>query len=185
MKYAVAVLALLASTAFAQEPTPLRDLQFLLGSWEAVLGPAGSSGSTVFRLDVQGRVIVRSNHAEYPASQGRSASIHDDLMVIYLEGPPPIRAIYFDNESHVIHYTVSVLPSGGVTLLSDPVAGQARYRLSYAPSSGGRIAGEFASAPPEKPAEFAPMFKWELQRRSTVDPTKTPEQGSKSTKNAA
>jgi hypothetical protein len=52
-------LLLMSATAFAQPPEPLRELDFVTGSWEAVGGPPGSSGSTTFRRDAQEKSAER------------------------------------------------------------------------------------------------------------------------------
>lgn len=169
-KWLAMLLALLLSSftpadANAQTPQAMADLDFLAGSWDAVGGPPGSSGGTAFRWDAQGRILVRTNHAEYPAMQGRPASRHDDLMVIYVENTAPLRAIYFDNEGHVIRYTASSSTGDTLVLVSEARAGEPRFRLSYSKMPGDRLAGEFASSRPDAPDTFAPMFKWELVRK--------------------
>jgi hypothetical protein len=156
---AALVLAVI-STPRAEGQTPA-DLRFLVGSWTAESGPPGSAGSSTFRLDLAGKVLVRTNHAEYPAMQGRPASSHDDLMIVYLEGASPLRAVYFDSEGHVIHYRVASLAADKVVFISEPGAGETAYRLSYAAAEGGRLAGEFASAPVG--GEPKPMFQWTLK----------------------
>src|SRR5262245_6213527 len=71
--------------ASTQLAAPLEAFAFLLGEWTAVPGAAGETGGFVFTSDVQGRVIRRTNHASYPAVQGRPASRHDDLMVMAVD----------------------------------------------------------------------------------------------------
>src|SRR5690349_5925928 len=84
-------------------------LQFLLGEWigEGGGGPGEGSGAFAFARELQGKVLVRTNYAEYPASAERPAFRHDDLMIVYTD-PPSGRphAIYFDSEGHVIEYAV-------------------------------------------------------------------------------
>ena len=102
-----------------------KALDFLLGEWVGVAGaqetPAGAGqGAFSFERDVNQKIIVRRNYAQYD-----SAARNDDLMVIYMEDGRP-RAIYFDSEGHVIHYSVSTPSAGRVVFESD-----AGYRLTY------------------------------------------------------
>ena len=43
----------------------------------------------------------------------------------------PLKAIYFDNEGHVIHYDVSTPTPTTVTFLSDPATPAPQFRLVY------------------------------------------------------
>jgi hypothetical protein len=65
-----------------------KGFQFLIGQWTG--GDGGSStgqgsGTFSFQLDVDGKVLMRRNHAEYPASKDKPALRHDYLMMIYSE----------------------------------------------------------------------------------------------------
>lgn len=82
----------------------------LLGKWTAKGGGQpgqASAGGFSFEFDLQGRVLVRRNYSEYPATAAKPPFRHDDLMVIYQEPQKGTRAEYFDNEGHVIHYSVN------------------------------------------------------------------------------
>lgn len=61
-------------------------LRFLAGQWvgegSADTKQAGA-GACSFEPDLRTKVLVRRNHADYPASNGHSAITHDDLMIIY------------------------------------------------------------------------------------------------------
>jgi hypothetical protein len=50
---------------------------------------------------------LRENHVDFPVATPRSAFAHDDLTIIYPDPAGSMRAIYFDNEGHVTHYTVT------------------------------------------------------------------------------
>ena len=90
---------------------------------------------------------------------------HQDFMVVYAEHGQ-IRADYFDNEAHVIHYTVSFAQeSATVTFTSPIVEGQPRYRLVYRPLGKDRVEVAFETAPPDKPSAFATYVKG-VSRRS-------------------
>jgi hypothetical protein len=47
-----------------------------------------------------------------------------------------LRAIYFDNEGHVINYSVSAPAPGNVIFLSDPAVPGPQFRLTYALKDG-------------------------------------------------
>ena len=107
---------------------------------------------------------MRTSYAEYPASKTAPASRHDDLMVIYDGDGGHIRADYYDNEGHIIHYTVTVAVSGEASFVSDTISGAPRFRLSYKLGPDGLLKGEFAIAPPGKPDAFARYLAWESRK---------------------
>jgi len=52
-----------------------------------------------FELSLNGRVIVRKNHAEYPATKDRPIVTHDDLMIIFADAvTKQLRGFYTDSE---------------------------------------------------------------------------------------
>ncbi len=131
--------------------------QPLLGEWvgEGTGAPGEGSGGFAYAADLQGRVIVRRNFADYPAAGGRPAFSHSDLMVIYQEPSGAVRADYFDNEGHVIRYGASWSPDGrAVTFVSDAVAGAPRYRLTQALAGADRMTIRFEIASPAAPDSF-------------------------------
>src|SRR5262249_36579712 len=71
----------------------------LIGAWKGESESGAASGACGFHFDLGEHVIVRTNHAELSAS----APAHDDLMVISPEPTPDkAKAVYYDNEGHVI-----------------------------------------------------------------------------------
>ena len=153
----------LAVSAHAQTRTDLSALAFLLGDWDAIGLPAGESGAFNFSLAVQDRIIVRTNYAKSPARDGKPATRHDDLMVIFMEGPA-VKADYFDSERHVIHYVVQPRGPKDVVFVSEPRAGEPRYRLSYVLAANGQLKGSFEIAPAEAPDAFKPMLAWTARK---------------------
>ena len=109
--------------------------------------------------------MVRTNHAEDAASRGRPGLVHDDLMIIYRNGGGEVRADFYDNEGHVIHYRVDTAQSGEVTFRSDPSAAGPGYRLKYKLQQGGTVQGEFAIAPPGSPGAFKVYLSWEMRKQ--------------------
>jgi hypothetical protein len=158
----VAVLAC-ASAAHGQPPPELAKLQFLVGDWNAIGSPPGESGAFIFSLAVQDRIIVRTNYATYAAREGRPASRHDDLMVIFVEDGA-LKADYFDSEQHVIHYAIDVRGPRDAVFVSPPKAAEPRYRLSYALGADGLLKGTFEIAAPGAPDDFKTMLAWTARK---------------------
>lgn len=151
------------TVARAQTPTDLSALAFLLGDWDAVGLPAGESGAFNFSPAVQDRIIVRTNYAKYPARDGRPASRHDDLMVIFVEDNA-IKADYFDSEKHVIHYAVQTRGPRDVVFVSEPKASEPRYRLAYSLGADGLLKGTFEMAASGSPDDFKPLLTWSARK---------------------
>lgn len=156
----LAFAALTWSTAQAAPPSQLAPLDFLIGDWDAVRAkPDDGSGKTTFSRALQDRVIERKNIADYPAAAGRPASRHDDLMLIYATADA-VRADYFDNEGHVIHYAVTSPAANQAVFVSDATPSAPRYRLTYKLGSDGQLEGQFEVAPPGQADAFKPYLAW-------------------------
>jgi hypothetical protein len=145
------------------ERVELSALNFLLGDWDAIELPRGESGAFNFSLAVQDRLIVRTNYAKYPARDGKPATRHDDLMVIFVEGDA-LRADYFDSEQHVIRYLVQPRGPRDVVFVSEAKAGEPRYRLSYTLTATGHLKGTFESAASEAPDDFKSLLVWTARK---------------------
>ena len=154
----------------ASLPPSLASLEFLVGDWEGGGGtPGQSQGGTSFAPGLQDRVLIRTNFAVTAASGTTPASRHDDLMIVYVDERGAVRADYYDNEGHVIRYTVTIPRPGTAVFTSDATAAGPQYRLSYDAGQAGILSGTFAIAAPGKPGVFAPYLTWEMKRK----PTKT------------
>ena len=73
----------------AGKPAGWGPVEYLLGDWTGEGGgaPGQGSGSFSFKPDLQGKILARKNHAEYPAAKDHAAFVHDDLMVVYRDTP--------------------------------------------------------------------------------------------------
>ncbi|HEX5957422.1 MAG TPA: heme-binding beta-barrel domain-containing protein [Hyphomicrobiaceae bacterium] len=142
--------------------------RFLLGDWRGEGGgaPGEGEGAFSFTAELQGQVIVRRNYAEYPATAERPAARHDDLMIVYRETPgADLRAMYFDSEGHVIHYTVEPSAHGRtVVFLSEIVPNAPRFRLTYTQTGDDTLALTFEVAPPGQPEAFTPYIQAHARR---------------------
>ena len=77
-------------------------------------------------------------------------------MVIHVvPGTRNLEADYFDNEGHVIEYTVEVSRDGQrVVLSSEPEPSSPAFRLTYERVDDDTVDVAFAIAPPGKPGAF-------------------------------
>ena len=138
------------------KPVNWDAFRFLIGEWIGEGGgdPGQAAGGFTFSLDLQNTILVRKNYADYPATKDRPAFSHNDLMVVYREGDK-FRAIYFDNEQHVINYTVSFSgDSSAVIFVSDVMAGAPRFRLTNTIQGTDSMKIAFEFAPPGQPETF-------------------------------
>jgi hypothetical protein len=161
----------LAATAQAAPSSDLswNPLQFLVGDWvgegTAETGQPGA-GSCSFAPDLQSKALIRKNHAEYPASGGRPAIAHDDLMIIYPDSARhQLRAFYTDNEGNVISYTVTASADDkSVVFLGDIADGSPRFRLTYTLTQPGHMTIAFEMAPPGKPDQFQKFIEGKMRK---------------------
>ena len=133
-------------------------LHSLIGEWTGVGSgtPGQGSGGFSFKEDLQGKVLVRKNRAEYPATKDRPAFVHDDLMIVYHESADaPAHAIYFDSEGHVIHYGIHASEDGAeIVFESAAEAAAPRYRLTYTRACADQLKIRFEIAPPGHASEY-------------------------------
>ena len=165
-------LSLLPLPSAAQEPVRaigLENLNFLVGEWTGDgggTGPGKGTGGFTYAYDLQGKILVRKNFAQYPATKERPAYRHDDLMITYVGPSNLLRAVYFDNEGHTINYSVNVAgDKSRVTFISDVTPNAPRFRLIYTRGSPTELEIQFDIAPPGKPEEFAPYIKATAKKR--------------------
>jgi hypothetical protein len=168
---AVILFALSAGAADATADDDVwKPFRFLVGEWTGDGGgdPGKGSGRFSFALDLQGKVLVRRNRADFPAAQGRPAFSHEDLMVIYRpERNGSAKAIYFDSEGHVIDYAATFAEDGRtLVFLSDLATGAPRFRLTYTKAADDSMGIKFEIAPPGKPDAFKPYLEGKAHRQA-------------------
>jgi len=138
-------------------------VRFLIGSWEAKttggVAQAQSSAGYSFRLELRDHVLARHTRSGSCSAPDDFDCQHSDLLYLYPEGGgQQLKAIYFDNEGHVIHYDVSSPKAGTVVFLSDAAQAGPQYRLTYT-LLGGVMSGQFEMKMPGQ-AEFMSYLEW-------------------------
>lgn len=147
---------------------PWAGLRFMIGSWDAKttggMAQAQAAGSYAFRLELRDHILARHSATAACDSEDLIDCRHSDLLYLYFDGPgQTLKAIYFDNEGHVIHYDVSTPKAGTVVLLSEGAQPGPQYRLSYELLDG-VMTGKFELKMPGQ-TEFMSYLEWSGKRR--------------------
>ena len=122
----------LTATGFSQQKD-WDKWDWLLGKWqgEGSGQPGQGDGAFTFAFELDRNIIVRKSSTEFPATDSKPKFVHDDILIVYMDySGNPSKAIYFDNEGHVIYYTVSYLDKS-IIFLSDAIPNAPFFRLSY------------------------------------------------------
>ena len=138
-------------------------LKFLEGTWEAKTQQAASkisaSGSYTFREDLDGHILARHTNTNKCKGPVDYDCDHSDLLYVYEDNAGQrLKAIYFDNEGHVIHYSVSSPAPSSAVFLSDPTSSGPQFRLMYQ-LKGVVMEGKFQMRMPGK-AEWTSYLDW-------------------------
>lgn len=181
IKTFVALVFLCACTLFAQTTQKAatdvwKPLQFLVGTWEAKTqggsAQATSAGTYSFAFELGNHVIGRHSDNNNGTCKGPADfnCDHGDLLYIYPEGPgQALKAIYFDNEGHVIHYDVSAPTPSKAIFLSDPSQPGPQFRLSYE-LKGRTMQGKFEIRLPGQ-SEFKTYLEWSGEKKQVSEPS--------------
>lgn len=151
--------------AYPQEVN-LQKFKFLIGEWTGSGGGSISGkgeGGSVFKYDLDSNLIVRENYARYPAQNDNPAYTHKDLMIIYYQSSKP-RAVYFDNEKHVINYNIE-FSDNKVIFTSEEIKGIPQFRLTYEREGDNKMKLYFDMAPPNTPGKFGSYLTAEMQKK--------------------
>jgi hypothetical protein len=123
--------------ALSATTDPWKALAFLEGTWDAHTqggaAQAQGSGTYSFASELKHHVLVRrsgdSAGCKGPASFDCE---HSDVLYVYQEAQnQPLKAIYFDNEGHVIHYAVSTPDSTTAVFISEVSPSGPQFQLVY------------------------------------------------------
>jgi hypothetical protein len=123
-----------ALSATAEDPW--KALSFLEGTWDARTqsGSAGAQASGIYTFKPELKHHVLARHSEPAACKGPKSydCNHSDLLYVYQEAQgQPLRAIYLDNEGHVIHYTVSTPEATTALFVSEASQSGPQFQLIY------------------------------------------------------
>jgi hypothetical protein len=132
-----------------------------MGTWEArsIGGDVRSSGSYAFQTELRGHVLVRRSATADCQGPLDFNCEHGDILYIWADASgSSYKAIYFDNEGHVIHYNVSTPAGATAILLSDEKQPGPQYRLIYELKNG-VMNGKFQMKPPGQ-LEFRSYLEW-------------------------
>ena len=164
MNKAIFAFSFIAASTFcgvhaqASPPSPLSPVQFLIGDWvgggDTDLGQA--TGRSVIKPDLDGHVLVRRDHTDFPAAKGHPASSMDALMLIYPQASDGrLHATYTDSGGHVIQYTAPRVVAGRlVEFDSDPSLTAPTFRLTYTISEAKALEIKFEMAASSAPTVF-------------------------------
>jgi len=164
LKTLFAAILFFAGGLLAQSPSaPWKPFEFLIGTWEAKTsgGSAGaaSSGTYTFQTELKGHVLARHSTSSGCKGPADFDCLHGDLLYVYQEpAGQSYKAIYFDNEGHVIHYEVSIPAPATAVFLSDQAQAGPQYRLSYE-LKGATMYGKFQMRVPGA-TEFKSYLEW-------------------------
>ena len=153
----------LCAQAAMPRADPFAPVRFLVGEWrgEGDGQPSQASGAATFCFELEGKVLVRRNHADSAPTSGKPAFHHEDLMTLFAEGGQ-LKALYLDNEEHVIRYLVTPVPEG-VVFTSEP-GPSPRFRLTYLRKTAATVSLRFEFAPPGKPEAFTTYLEATLHK---------------------
>jgi hypothetical protein len=132
ISFAIVMLGLSTNT-FGQQDTTWNKWNWIVGEWvgEGSGTPGQALGWFSLQPDLDGKILVRKNHSEYPATPDKPKSIHDDLMIVYpAESGEAKKAIYFDNEGHVINYVITYSEKS-IIFTSEKIFNSPIFRLIY------------------------------------------------------
>jgi hypothetical protein len=168
MKSILTFILLLAGTcSFAQSQNPLQRLHYLLGDWVAEGSSVAGSGYYSFKEDLDQHILVRRNHADVPATAEHKPISHDDMMVVYADKyEKAVKALFTDNEGHVIQYKVNASEDGKtVTFLSAANGSFPLFKLTYAFADENNVVINFQVAQASAPDDFHTYISGKAHRK--------------------
>jgi hypothetical protein len=167
----MALLIFLPAMDFGQSgaaPDPFKALSFLEQNWEANTNGYGgvkSTGTYTFRRELGGHILARRSTSDVACKGPADFDCgHGDMLYVYQDAPgQPLKAIYFDNEGHVIHYDVTTPGANSVVFLSEADRPGPQFRLSYELKDS-VMYGKFQSRMPAQ-TEWRSYLEWSGAKR--------------------
>lgn len=123
----------LITICYGQQNINWDKWSWLIGEWkgEGSGQPGQGEGIFSFSFDLDKNIIVRKSHSEYPATENKPKIIHDDLMIVFFDtNDGSTKAVYFDNEGHIINYSVAYTDKS-IALTSLKAPNAPIFRLTY------------------------------------------------------
>jgi len=149
------------------------EWNFILGEWvgEGSGVPGQGAGWFTFTKELGEKIIERKSHTVIPAANGRPETIHDDLMVIYLDNVGLMtKAIYFDNEGHIINYAAKFNQAdNSLVFTSEAQPNMPRFRLTYKIVENNLLNTDFEFAPPNQPEAFSKYISGKSHKRTATE----------------
>jgi len=139
------ILLMFCTLTFGQQTSAWEKWEWLIGEWkgEGSGKPGQGEGTFSFKFSLDRKILERTSHSEYPATGSKPKIVHDDLMIIYLDvDGTHAKAIYFDNEGHIINYSVSYSDKS-VVLTSNKMPNMPIFRLTYTDLGQGAVNTKF------------------------------------------
>ena len=141
---------------------------FIIGEWIGEGGgkPGQATGSFTFDFDLQKKILVRKSVANYQAASDKPAYSHNDLMIIYKDPSSSTDAMYFDNEGHVIKYSVKFSDDqSSIIFTSIPLPDEPTYRLIYIKVNNQKLNIKFEIAQPGSPSSYSTYLEATAHRK--------------------
>jgi len=168
------IIVTVAGSTPAQTPATLDSLNRLIGKWvgEGTSEVGAGGGYFTFEKSLNGRVLIRKNRADYPATKDRPAVTHEDLMVVYPDATTKqLRGFYTDSEGNTINYLITVSADGKtIAFLSDGRDPGPRYRLTYVLITAEAITLTFEIASPDQPDQFRKIIDGKVRKVAASKP---------------
>jgi hypothetical protein len=104
-------------------------------------------------------VLVRRSDSAACTGPAKFDCEHSDMLYVYQEaGNQPLKAIYFDNEGHVIHYAVSTPEATTALFVSEAAPSGPQFQLIYQLKDG-VMTGKFQMRMPGQ-ADWKSYLEW-------------------------
>ena len=120
-----------------------KAFRFLIGNWSGDgTGVAGQGvGDLSVETDLNESILKMTNQVNFTGKDRKTT--YRSTMVVSAGS----KALFVDNEGHVLHYTVSFGPKT-ITFVSDPERNSPRFRFTYTDLGGKQVKCSFDIAPP-------------------------------------
>ncbi len=165
MKLFMRILPLLLTLSLhaqSEASKPFDSLSFLEGTWDAkAQGKDGVAaiGTYTFQLELGNHILARHSTSTSCKGPATFDCEHGDLLYVYQDAPAqPLKAIYFDNEGHVLHYDVTTPTPTSVIFLSESSQPGPQFRLVYE-LKGQVMSGKFQMRMPGQ-EEWKSYLEW-------------------------